>query len=304
MSNLQKFNQFISRGPVQQHLVTVLGERKGSFVSNLTSLVANDKALQQCEPITLMYAAICATSLDLPLDKNLGYAYVIPYKDNKRGISEAQFQLGYKGLVQLAIRSNLYTRINVSDVREGELSERNRLTGDIGFNWITDDAERLKQPVVGYVAYFRLKNGYSKTLYMSVEEVTQHATRYSQTFRSSNEYVRKSSKWSTDFDAMAMKTVLKLLISKHGPTSVEMQTALAADQSVQRQQGEYTYVDNQQDETNQRLSELAAANAAATARDDSMQELAEDTDFETQDTDAEPAPEGDDTPKSDKLPFE
>lgn len=239
----------------------MLGEKKETFVSNLTALVSNDTKLQECKPVTLMYAALTATALDLPLDKNLGFAYVIPYRNNRERTTEAQFQLGAKGIKQLAIRSGQFIGMNVTDVREGEIAGRNRMTGEMTFNWIEDDEEREKAKVVGYLAWFKLVNGFEKTKYMTVEEIKAHATRYSQTYSSKNDYVRKSSKWATDFDKMAEKTVMKLLLSKDAPLSVEMQTAFRADQSVQREEGKYIYSDNGNEAAKSKLTELAEDNA-------------------------------------------
>ena len=199
MSDLKKFNSQITATKTQAYLQSVLGEKKSSFVNNLTALVANNKMLQECEPVTIMYAALKATALDLPLDQNLGFAYVLPYKNNKAGISEAQFQIGFKGVVQLCVRSNEFERINVTDVRQGELKSRNRLTGDIDFKWVEDDAERNRLPVIGYVGYFRLKSGYEKYSYWSVEELERHGKTYSQTFK------KGYGVWKDNFDAMAKK---------------------------------------------------------------------------------------------------
>lgn len=240
MSNLQLFNKTIADQRTQEYLAQVLGEKKASFVNNITALVANNKNLQECEPISLMYAGIKATALDLPLDANLGFAYVIPFKNNKEQKTEAQFQLGYKGFTQLAIRSGQFKTINVTDVREGELIEWDMLTGEIRFQALPN-REDLK--VIGYAAYFRLTNGFEKTFYSTVESIERHAGKYSQTYSSKDDYVRKSSKWSTDFDAMAKKTVIKLLLSKYAPLSVEMQQAIASDQAVITDSGN-RYVDN------------------------------------------------------------
>jgi recombination protein RecT len=245
-TGLQLFNQTITNPSTQKYLQDVLGERKGSFVNNLTALVANNTALQECQPLTVMFAAMKATALDLPLDNSLGFAYCIPYKDNKRGITVAQFQLGYKGFKQLALRSGQFAIIpNATEIKESELISRNRLTGECVFKFIEDDVERAKVKTIGYASYFRLMNGAESTFYMSVEEMERHALRYSQTYRSKTDYVKKSSKWSTDFDDMAKKTVIKLNLSKNAPLSVEMQDAIRADQSVQYKENVYNYVDNE-----------------------------------------------------------
>lgn len=239
-NNLQVFNKTLANPKTQEYLQQVLAEKKSAFVNNITALVANDVKLQACEPISLMYAGIKATALDLPLDTNLGFAYVIPYNNRKAGKMEAQFQIGYKGFIQLAIRSGQFKTLNVTDVKEGELKEVNLLTGEISFEARPNRAE-LK--TIGYVAYFRLINGFEKTLYMDAKEMEKHAKTYSQTYSSNKDYVRNASKWATDFDAMAKKTVIKLLLSRYAPLSVEMQSAITSDQAVMDDKGTH-YVDH------------------------------------------------------------
>lgn len=249
MTGLQLFNRTITNPSTQKYLSNVLGERKGSFVNNLTALVANNANLQQCEPYTLMFAAMKATALNLPLDNSLGFAWVIPYKDNRRGVVVAQFQLGYKGVKQLALRSGQFAIIpNATDVRDGELVSRNRLTGECKFNFIEDDKERIKKPIVGYVSYFKLLNGAESTFYMSKDEIEAHAIRYSQSYRSKDPKIKADSKWTTDFDDMACKTVVKLNLSKNAPLSVELSDALKADQSVMYERDKYNYIDNEGDD--------------------------------------------------------
>ncbi len=244
-TGLQAFNRTITNPQTQKYLTDVLGERKGSFVNNLTALVANNAALQECQPFTLMFAALKATALNLPLENSLGFAYCIPYKDNKKGITVAQFQLGYKGFKQLALRSGQFAIIpNATEIKEGELKSRNRLTGECVFEFIADDKERANAKTIGFASYFRLLNGAESTFYMSVEEMEAHALRYSQTYRSKYDNVRQASKWSTDFDDMAKKTVIKLNLSKNAPLSVEMQDAIKSDQSVMYEADKYEYIDN------------------------------------------------------------
>lgn len=252
---LQKFNHMILGDYAQNYLKSVLGENKSSFVNNLVSLVSNDKALQVCEPATVMFAGLKATSLGLPLDNNLGFAYVIPFKDNKTNTTVATFMLGYKGVTQLAIRSGQFETINVTDVREGELKGRNRMTGELDFEWITDDAARLKAKVIGYVGYFKLLSGYSKTTYWSVEELKQHGLNYSQTFKKYGKGL-----WSENFEVMCKKTVLKLMLNKgDAPMSVEMQQAIKYDQSViLDEDGNHRYVDNQKPSAEDKLEAIAA----------------------------------------------
>lgn len=245
VSTLKRFNACIASEQTQNYLQQVLHERKSSFVNNLVALVSNQTNLQECAPMSLVYAALKATALNLPLDPNLGFAYIIPYKNNKKNTTEAQFQIGYRGLIQLAIRSGQYLLLNVTEVRHGEYRGENLLTGEVDIAMVPN---RESQPVIGYVAFFKLVNGFTKVLYMTVEKVKEHALRYSQTYSSKYDYVRKSSKWTTDFDEMAKKTVLKLLLGKFGPLSVEMQNAIQNDQAVIDDQGEAQYLDNPEEQ--------------------------------------------------------
>lgn len=256
VSTLKRFNACISNEATQQYLQQVLREKRSSFTNNIIALVSNNASLQECQPMSLIYAGIKATALDLPLDPNLGFAYIIPYKNTKKGVTDAQFQIGYKGFIQLAIRSGQFLVINVTDIREGELVSENLLTGEMVFIRAID---REKKPIVGYAAYFRLTNGFAKTLYMTVGEVKEHAGRYSQTYSSKYDYIRNSSKWTTDFEAMAKKTVLKLLLSKYAPLSIEMQTAIQNDQAVIDDQGEAQYLDNPEEQSPENIQETVEA---------------------------------------------
>ena len=236
---LKQFNLFIANPRTQDYLTTVLAEKKASFVNNITALVSNNAALQVCKPDTLMFASLKATALDLPLDQNLGFAYVLPYKDNKNNVTLAQFQMGYKGFVQLALRSGQFKTLNATEVREGELTGEDFVTGELTFKK-AENRESL--PVIGYVAYFKLLNGFEKYLYMTSAEMKAHALRFSQTYK------RGYGLWADKdmFDSMAKKTVLKLLLSKYAPLSVEMRDAIKADQSVMKGQEQYDYVDSQE----------------------------------------------------------
>lgn len=242
-TGLTLFNRQITSERTQNYLTSVLGAKKDSFVSNLTALVANNKALQECEPMGVMFAAIKATALDLPLDPNLGFAYVIPYKNNREERTDAQFQIGAKGFIQLAIRSGQFKTLNVSEVKEGEIVDENLITGEITFKK-AENRDALR--TIGYVGYFKLTNGFEKMLYMSCEKLEAHASRYSQTYGSKKDYIRAGSKWTTDFDAMARKTVLKQLLSKFAPMSVEMQDAAKFDQGVLGENNSVRYIDNEE----------------------------------------------------------
>lgn len=274
MSDLKKFNQLMRADYTQKYLQDVLGEKAAEFIANITALVANDAKLQVCEPSTIMHAAITATAMGLPLDKSQGMAYVIPYKDRKSGLTVAQFQMGFKGYQQLSIRTNMYSDINATDVREGEIKKIDRLTGRIKFEW-KDDEERESLPIVGYVAYFKLLNGFSKTVYMTVEEIEKHAMRYSETYKSDKDWVRNSSKWVTDRHQMSLKTVIKKLLNDGtAPKSIEIQNAIKADQSVQFNPNEYSYVDNNKSDARAELAERAKERAADEA---DFMDMVEDT---------------------------
>lgn len=234
-NSLVSFNKYLTNDKTQDYLQQVLGSRKESFVTNCVALVSNNVSLQKCTPNTVMYSAIKATSLGLPLDNNLGFAYVLPYNNNKLNIQEAQFQLGYKGFIQLAMRSGQFKTINASDVREGEIEKINRLTGEISFNW-KDNREGIN--VIGYVAYMRLNNGFEKSVYMTVEELKKHGQKYSKSYNTN------FSNWKNMFEAMATKTVIKQLLSKYAPLSIQMQDAVKYDQAIIQDPNNFEYTDN------------------------------------------------------------
>lgn len=241
LTPLQNFNRYITNPRTQDYLKSVLHEKKSSFINNITALVCNNTMLQPCKPDSLMFACLKATALDLPLDPNLGFAYVLPYKDNKAGVTVAQFQMGYKGFIQLAIRTGLFKTINAKDVRQGELVSEDFITGEYTFKK-AENRESL--PVIGYVAYFRLLSGFEKSMYMTKQEVDAHAKRYSQTYK------KGYGLWADKdmFDSMALKTVLKLLISKYAPLSVEMKSALQSDQATFDENGNPNYIDRPEDQ--------------------------------------------------------
>ena len=241
--------QYLRGGAVENRIEDLLGKRAPQFISTLMQIVNNNVALQACDPKTIVSAAITAASMDLPINPNLGFAYIIPYNKNKKTKNEkgmvvwvkepaiAQFQMGYKGFVQLAQRSGHYKTINTTEVREGEIESIDRLSGEIQFSFEADEKARLQLPIIGYIAYFKLSTGFEKMLYMTVDEVNAHAKKYSQSYKTGY------GQWVDNFDAMASKTVLKLLISRFGPMSTQMQEAILADQGAGNEDG-VTYVDN------------------------------------------------------------
>lgn len=224
--------QYVKQDAVASRLNDLLGKRAPQFVTSLVSATNASQTLANCKPESVLTAALTAASMDLPINQNLGFAYLIPYK-NKTG-EVCQFQLGYKGFIQLAQRSGYYKTINATDVREGEIAKYDRLSGEIEFEWIDNQLERKNAKLSGFVAYFRLLNGFEKSLFMSIDEIQAHAKKYSKNFAKYG-----SGLWADDFESMAKKTVLKLLISKFGPLNTQLQEALQKDQTAD---GEY--VDN------------------------------------------------------------
>jgi len=213
---------------VRKKFEEMLGKRAPQFITSVLQIAASTH-LQGADPMSIYNAAAMAATLDLPLNASLGFAYIVPYNEKQKDGTYkkvAQFQIGNKGYKQLALRTGQFTAITASDVREGELKNYDRLTGKMTFEWIQDETERLKKKIVGYVSYFELINGYSQSLYMSVEKIQQHGSRYSKSF--DNQY----GLWKTDFDAMCLKTVMKQNLSKNAPLSIEMRTAVHVDQSV------------------------------------------------------------------------
>lgn len=234
---------------VKKRFEDILGKKAPGFISSVIN-VAKSPSLTDAEPNSIMASAVVAATLDLPIDPNLGFAYIVPYNDKKQG-KIAQFQMGYKGFIQLAMRSGQYKTINAAPVFENDLKKINRLTGEIEFN----DNPEPSTKIVGYVGYFRLINGFEKALYMTREELEIHGKKYSQSYKSNKDWVVKQSLWTTDFDSMATKTVLKLLLSKYGPMSIEMQTAIKSDQASFNKDvingdidGNINYPDNQPNE--------------------------------------------------------
>lgn len=244
---LKAFNQVLMNPKTKNYLSEMLGKKSDQYVNNIAALVGNDKKLQECEPMSTIMAGIKATSLDLPLDNNLGFAYVIPFKDRKNNTTLAQFQLSYKGFIQLAMRSGAFKTINTTDVKEGEIISTDFLSGENVYKRLPEE-ERLKAKTIGYVAYFKLLSGFEKSLYMSVEEIKAHAKQYSQTYK------QGFGIWVDNFEQMALKTPLKRLLSKYAPMSVEMKNAIMADQTIRRDiDAEDEFADNEKEPTEREI---------------------------------------------------
>jgi recombination protein RecT len=195
----------------------MLGKKASGFLSSVINTVNNDKFLSKCDGHSVMMSAAVAAALDLPVDKNLGFAWIIPYGN------KASFQLGFKGYVQLAQRSGKYKTINTGIVYEGQFLERNGLTGELKFDWNA----KTSDTIVGYTAFFELLNGFEKAIFWTKEEVEAHAMRYSQAYKAG-----RDTPWKSDFDLMAQKTLLKNILSRWGILSIEMEKAVKYDQGV------------------------------------------------------------------------
>ena len=204
----------------------LLGKRTPQFLSSLTSLINADANLQAClyeSPMTVVQSALKAAMFDLPIDPALGYAYIVPFKNYKTGKREASMIIGYKGMVQMCLRTGAYSRVpDAVDVREGELIKYDRLTGDAEFRWEENDEVREKLPIVGYAGYFRLHNGAEKTIYMTCDQIRAHEQKH----RKGREMSRG---WREDFDSMARKTVLRRLIGKYGLMSIDYRNTSDAE---------------------------------------------------------------------------
>ena len=211
----QVMNQLLNSAGTKKLLEGSLKENAGAFSASLIELYKSDGYLQQCEPNSVLGEALKAVSLKLPINKNLGFAWVIPRKNSKKGIYEPQFQIGYKGYIQLAQRTGAYKYINADVVYEGELTGQNKITGEIELN-----GEAVSDKVIGYFAYIETINGFKKTVYWSDQKIRDFASKHSDSYRGGF-----YSPWKTDFDEMAKKTVLKQLLSRYGVMSIEMMTA-------------------------------------------------------------------------------
>lgn len=228
---------FFAKPMVQEKLKELVGKNAPAFATSVLQIVNSNSMLVNADPQTIFSAACMAATLNLPINNNLGFAYIVPFKNNKENKIEAQFQLGYKGYIQLAQRSGQFSRIAATPVYNGQLISENPLLG-YEFDW----SVKPSGDPIGYVAFFKLINGFTAELYMSKEEVMKHANKYSQTAK------KGYGVWKDQFEAMALKTVLKLLLSKQAPLSIDMQKAQMADQAIIRDvdKDEFEYIDHQE----------------------------------------------------------
>lgn len=235
---------YLSNDAVKNQINSIVGGKNGTrFISSIISAVNANASLQECTNASILSAALLGESLNLSPSPQLGQYYMVPFKNNNAGVKVAQFQLGYKGYIQLAIRSGQYKKLNVLAIKEGELINFNPLDEEIEVKLIADEAEREKAETIGYYAMFEYTNGFKKAMYWSKEKMKAHAVKYSQGYA---EDVKKGTKWtfwSKDFDGMAYKTMLRQIISKWGIMSIEMQTALDSDMAVINEDGTKDYVE-------------------------------------------------------------
>lgn len=202
----------INSPAIKKRFEEVLDKRAPQYMSSIVNLVNSDTNLKKCDQMSVIASCMVAATMDLPVDKNLGYAWIVPYGN------KAQFQMGYKGYVQLALRTGQYKSINVIEVHEGELEEWNPLTEELKI----DFSKKESDAVIGYAGYFELLNGFKKSTYWTKEQITKHKNKFS----------KSDFGWKKDFDAMAKKTVLRNLLSKWGILSIEMQNAYVADNNI------------------------------------------------------------------------
>ena len=244
VTNKPKFSVAIQSDTYKNLINQTLGDkdRATRFIASISSAVATNQDLQQCDAGTILSAALLGESLNLSPSPQLGQYYLVPFNDSKRGCKVAQFQLGYKGYIQLAIRSGQYKKLNVLAIKKGELIKYDPLNEEIEVNLIEDEEERENAETVGYYAMFEYTNGFRKSIYWSKSKMEKHALKYSAGYKAKKGYTF----WEKDFDGMAYKTMLRQLISKWGIMSIDMQQAVEKDMATINTDGTYEYVDNEE----------------------------------------------------------
>ena len=255
-----KLSVYLQNDAVKKQINQVVGGKNGTrFISSIVSAVQSTPALQECTSPSIVNAALLGEALNLSPSPQLGQFYMVPFDNKKKGCKEAQFQLGYKGYIQLAIRSGYYKKLNVLAIKEGELVRYDPLDEEVEVNLIDDDILREEAPTMGYFAMFEYENGFRKTLYWSKKKMLAHAEKYSFAFYKNGgarslelleqgkipekDMWKYSSFWLKDFDGMALKTMLRQLISKWGIMSIDLQNAIDKDMAVIHEDGKTDYVD-------------------------------------------------------------
>lgn len=267
-----KLSVYLQNDAVKKQINQVVGGKNGTrFISSIVSAVQSTPALQECTSPSIVNAALLGEALNLSPSPQLGQFYMVPFDNKKKGCKEAQFQLGYKGYIQLAIRSGYYKKLNVLAIKEGELIRYDPLDEEVEVNLIEDDILREEAPTMGYFAMFEYENGFRKTLYWSKKKMLAHAEKYSFAFYMNGgakalelleqgkvpekDMWKYSSFWFKDFDGMALKTMLRQLISKWGIMSIDLQNAIDKDMAVIHEDGKTEYVDEVKTEDGEVVSE-------------------------------------------------
>lgn len=248
---------YLNQDAVKQQINSIVGSKRGTaFITSIVSAVQATPALQECTNPSILSAALLGESLNLSNSPSLGQFWIIPFNNRKKGVKEAQFQLGANGFKQLAMRTGQYKDIDFLEIHEGEYKGRDKYTGKQVFEFIEDDDEREALPVIGYMAYFELLNGFRKTVYWTKAKMEKHADQYSPAFSldayrklqegkiPQSELWKYSSYWYSNFAGMAEKTLIKHLLSKWGILSTELITAMDADMAVINEDGSKDYVEN------------------------------------------------------------
>ena len=273
-NNLAKKSQrlgltaYLTQDAVKNQINNVIGGKNGQrFISSIVSAVNNNPQLSECTNQSILSGALLGESLKLSPSPQLGQYYLVPFNDKNQG-KVAQFQLGYKGYIQLAIRSGQYKKLNVLAIKDGELVRFDPLNEEIEVNLIQDEEEREKAETIGYYAMFEYTNGFRKALYWSKAKMEAHALQYSAGYRAKKGYTF----WEKDFDGMAYKTMLRQLISKWGIMSIDMQSAIDADMAVIKEDGTKEYVDNVPDVIDAEPVEEGEQKAEAKSNPDDVQQ--------------------------------
>lgn len=265
-NNLPALKNALNTESVKNKFNEMLGKKSAGFMASITSVVQNNDLLQKAEVNSIILAAAQAASLDLPINPNLGFAAIIPFNDKKKGTCVAQFQIQRDGWVDLCLRTGQFEYICNEIVYEGELIERNRFTD----TYIFDETQRKSDKVIGYMASFKLTNGYKKTVYWTVEECKKHGMQYSQTFK------KNYGLWVDNFHAMSLKTVLKHLLKKFAPKSIEsIAKAIESDQASfvgDINNAKAVYVDNEKDSDEKvESTDFVEAEEVVEEKDDNME---------------------------------
>ena len=240
-SNKITFSAFITSTGMKNKINQIIGDEKSGnrFISSIISAVSTNPALAECDNASIVSGALLGESLKLSPSPQLGNYYLVPFNDKNRG-KVAQFQLGWKGYYQLALRSGQYKKLNVIEIKDGELVSWNPLEEELKVNIIEDDEKRVKLKTIGYYAFYENIQGFRKAIYWSREKMEAHANQYSQGYKARKGFTF----WEKNFDEMAKKTMLRQLISKYGVMSIDMQNAYESDMAYIHEDGTKEYVDN------------------------------------------------------------